>query len=247
MCRWSLHTNGRPGLRNMLSGVPSTTAAASTPASVHAPGSSVSASGTLMRTPTPAMAAAAATEAPTGPQAQLTMLVENTLWNRRLAGVTEDIVQTLVSQIFEGIRDHIITQAELKFNCFFLMPIIHKFPMRLRETLEAAFEEDLDNVFDVAAVRSALENRRSRLEKELHQVELIQEKFTVIHHHLTSPLGQSTLRRERQAEAASSHAQYAASRRDKENSHHNVSTPTDGGKPHRGGVHGHQQHSMLRS
>jgi hypothetical protein len=83
----------------------------------------------------------------------------------------------------------------------------------------------------------------------LRQVELIQEKFTVIHHHLTSPLGQSTLRRERQAEAASSHAQYAA-KREKENSNHhnNVATPVDGGKPHRGdGTRGHQQHSMLRS
>jgi hypothetical protein len=44
------------------------------------------------------------------------MLVENTLWNRRLADVTEDIVQTLVAQIFEGIRDHIITQVGARLH-----------------------------------------------------------------------------------------------------------------------------------
>ena len=35
---------------------------------------------------------------------------------------------------------------ELKFNCFFLMPVIDSFPTRLREELEAAYEEDLDEV-----------------------------------------------------------------------------------------------------
>ena len=36
--------------------------------------------------------------------------------------------------------------VELKFNCFFLMPIIDTFPTRLREELESAYEEDLDEV-----------------------------------------------------------------------------------------------------
>jgi hypothetical protein len=43
----------------------------------------------------------------------------------------------------------------MKFNCFFLMPVIDTFPMRLREELEVAYEADLDAVFDVAAVRSS--------------------------------------------------------------------------------------------
>ncbi len=41
---------------------------------------------------------------------------------------------------------------------------------RLRAELEAAYEEDLDEVFDVAAVRAALEQRLRSLESELHQV-----------------------------------------------------------------------------
>ena len=39
-----------------------------------------------------------------------------------------------------------VTAVELKFNCFFLMPLIDTFPTRLREELEAAYEEDLDEV-----------------------------------------------------------------------------------------------------
>ncbi len=45
-----------------------------------------------------------------------------------------------------GIRDHVVTAVELKFNCFFLMPLVDTFPTRLREELEAAYEEDLDEV-----------------------------------------------------------------------------------------------------
>lgn len=45
-----------------------------------------------------------------------------------------------------GIRDHYVQSVELKFNCFFLMPMIDAFPNRLREELEQAYEEDLDEV-----------------------------------------------------------------------------------------------------
>lgn len=63
-----------------------------------------------------------------------------------------------------------MTAVELKFNCFFLMPLIDAFPTHLREELEAAYEEDLDDVFDVGAVRAALTARLHSLESELHQV-----------------------------------------------------------------------------
>jgi hypothetical protein len=51
------------------------------------------------------------------------------------------------------------------------MPLIDDFPTCLREELEAAYEEDLDEVFDVSAVRSALDERLKALESELHQVQ----------------------------------------------------------------------------
>lgn len=80
-------------------------------------------------------------------------VLENTLWSRRLGSMSEEVVAALVCQIFEGIRDHIVTTTELKFNTFFLMPVQDVFPGRLREELESAYEEDLDSVFDVASVR----------------------------------------------------------------------------------------------
>ena len=116
-------------------------------------------------------------------------VLENTLWNRTLGPMSEEIVAALVCQIFEGIRDHFVQSVELKFNCFFLMPIVDAFPTRLREELEAAYEEDLDEVFDVGAVRTALEQRLKSLESELHQVERLQRKFTMIHSTLAQQQG----------------------------------------------------------
>ncbi|EFJ19523.1 hypothetical protein SELMODRAFT_110974 [Selaginella moellendorffii] len=119
-------------------------------------------------------------------QTRLVDLLESTLWNRRLAQSSEDIVNALVAKIFEGIRDHFVTAAELKFNCFFLMPVVDKFPALLREDLEVAFEEDLDRVFDVQQARQVLEHQRMDLEHELRRVERLQEKFAGIHHQLSS-------------------------------------------------------------
>ena len=64
------------------------------------------------------------------------------------------------------------------------MPCVHAFPAKLREEIEASMEDDLDSVFDVGAVRAALEARRAKLESELHQMERIQEKFDHIHDQL---------------------------------------------------------------
>ena len=123
-------------------------------------------------------------------------VLENTLWNRQLGVMSEEIVAALVCQIFEGavlliactqsnwqgeadglcgagIRDHVVQAVELKFNCFFLMPVVDSFPTRLREELESAYDDDIDEVFDVTAVRNALESRLKALESELHQVRRI--------------------------------------------------------------------------
>merc|ERR1711881_275508 len=63
--------------------------------------------------------------------------LEETLWNRKLGVISEEIVATLVCQIFEGIRDHIIQNSLLKFNCFLLMAIVDKLPHQLREKFES--------------------------------------------------------------------------------------------------------------
>ena len=90
--------------------------------------------------------------------------------SRLLCSVFLQLWVTPTGMVCAGIRDHVVQAVELKFNCFFLMPVVDAFPTRLREELEAAYEEDLDEVFDVAAVRAALESRLRSLETELHQV-----------------------------------------------------------------------------
>ncbi|KAG0605139.1 hypothetical protein M758_9G034900 [Ceratodon purpureus] len=116
---------------------------------------------------------------------KLVNLLESTLWNRKLAPTLEDIVNALVAQIFEGIRDHCVASAEMKFNCFFLMPMVDKFPAVLREELEIAFQENID-VFNVAQVRQGLEQERADLALQLKQVEKLHEKFISIHYQLSS-------------------------------------------------------------
>eukprot|EP00250_Pteridium_aquilinum_P017451 c23631_g1_i1 orf=300-3137(-) len=193
---WSLHTKNRTGLHQFLD-----TYSANE-------GSSLNASTTVNATPSDATIGTAGSgnkqdikqrqelkgnsSAPNSesvtlqtPQARLVDLLESTLWNRRLAPSSEEIVNALVAQIFEGIRDHFVTAAELKFNCFFLMPVVDKFPALLREDLEAAFEEDLDNVFDVAQARRALEVQKSDLELELRRVDKLKEKFAIIQNSLS--------------------------------------------------------------
>ena len=153
---WSLHTKSRSSLKTMLSKV----------------ASAGEISKTSSKTPT---------SQGDNDGSNIVDMLENTLWNRTLGPMSEEIVAALVCQIFEGIRDHFVQSVELKFNCFFLMPLIDSFPTKLREELEAAYEEDLDEVFDVAAVRAALEHRLKSLESELHQVERLQQKFAMIH------------------------------------------------------------------
>ncbi|MED6190517.1 ARP2/3 actin-organizing complex subunit Arc5, partial [Stylosanthes scabra] len=82
-------------------------------------------------------------------ETKLADLLDSTLWNRRLARSPERIVYGLVQQIFHGIREYFLVSTELKHNCFLLMPIVDKLPALLREDLESAFEDDLDNIFDI--------------------------------------------------------------------------------------------------
>ena len=111
-------------------------------------------------------------------------LMDNTLWNRNMKDVTLDVVDMLVRQIYAGIRSYVVQSVELKFNCFFLMPLMNEFAGFLRQEMETAFEMNLDQVFDVRMVRMALEERQRKLESELEQMEHIQEKFAAIHNQL---------------------------------------------------------------
>ncbi|GJR53229.1 dynamin-like protein ARC5 [Tanacetum coccineum] len=135
---WSLHNKNRAGLRQFLDSF----------GGAEQPGTDSSTSVQTTET-------------------RLADLLDSTLWNRRLAPSSERIVYALVQQIFHGIREYFLASAELKFNCFFLMPVVDKLPALLREDLESAFEDDLDNVFDITNLRHALGQRKRETEIEM--------------------------------------------------------------------------------
>ncbi|XP_012071357.1 dynamin-like protein ARC5 [Jatropha curcas] len=117
-------------------------------------------------------------------ETRLADLLDNTLWNRRLAPSSERIVYALVQQIFHGIREYFLASAELKFNCFLLMPVIDKLPALLRQDLESAFEDDLDNVFDITNLRHSLGQQKREIEIELKRIKRLKDKFRLIHEQL---------------------------------------------------------------
>ncbi|XP_059297108.1 dynamin-like protein ARC5 isoform X2 [Lycium ferocissimum] len=119
-------------------------------------------------------------------ETRLADLLDSTLWNRRLAPSSERIVYALVQQIFHGIREYFLASTELKFNCFLLMPVVDKLPAMLREDLESAFEDDLDNVFDITNLRHSVAQDKRQTEIELKRVQKLKEKFRYIHGQLNS-------------------------------------------------------------
>ncbi|GFR45611.1 hypothetical protein Agub_g7018 [Astrephomene gubernaculifera] len=196
---WSLHTRNGKGLRQFLGKLrltssdgggsatvgPNNSNGNNGPATTSNPapnggkqGGSAGLAAVLSREPS--MGNAGGGGSCSGPMILPDML-EATLWNRNLTCVSEDIVRALVLQMFEGVRDYLVQAAELKFNCFFLMPLVDSFPSRLRKEIECAYEEGLDDVFDAAAVRSALEGRAAELQEELRRVERLQRKFHSVH------------------------------------------------------------------
>ncbi|WOG82637.1 hypothetical protein DCAR_0101803 [Daucus carota subsp. sativus] len=119
-------------------------------------------------------------------ETRLADLLDSTLWNRRLAPSSERIVYALVQQIFHGIREYFLASVELKFNCFLLMPVVDKLPALLREDLESAFEDNLDNVFDITNLRHSFGQQKRETEIELKRIQRLKEKFKQIHEQLNS-------------------------------------------------------------
>ncbi|KAL1328165.1 hypothetical protein AAHE18_13G354700 [Arachis hypogaea] len=117
-------------------------------------------------------------------ETKLADLLDSTLWNRRLAPSSERIVYGLVQQIFHGIREYFLVSTELKYNCFLLMPIVDKLPALLREDLESAFEDDLDNIFDITNLQNSLGQQKRDMEIELKRIRRLKEKFRMIHEQL---------------------------------------------------------------
>ncbi|KAL6641788.1 hypothetical protein ACP70R_019969 [Stipagrostis hirtigluma subsp. patula] len=119
-------------------------------------------------------------------ETRLVDLLDSTLWNRRLVPSSERLVYALVHQIFHGIKEHFLVTTELKFNCFLLMPIVDKLPALLRQDLESAFDDELDNIFNVTQLHQSLGQRKRELEIELKRIKRLKDKFGEINKKLSS-------------------------------------------------------------
>ncbi|XP_062091625.1 dynamin-like protein ARC5 [Humulus lupulus] len=190
---WSLHNKNRAGLRQFLdsfAGTEQSTAGANVPAGLShdsSNGLGNEKQESKPRADVKLSHLASGMDSASSMQTsdtRLADLLDSTLWNRKLAPSSERIVYALVQQIFHGIREYFLASAELKFNCFLLMPVVDKLPALLREDLESAFEDDLDTVFDISNLRHSLGQKKRDAEIELKRIKRLKEKFRSVHKQL---------------------------------------------------------------
>lgn len=187
---WSLHNKSRAGLRQFLDSFGGTehpnvcnnpTATALSQTSAHEKEDTKSQPDVKLSHVASGTDSSSSTQTT---ETKLADLLDSTLWNRRLAPSSERIVYGLVQQIFHGIREYFLVSTELKFNCFLLMPIVDKLPALLREDLESAFQDDLDNVFDITNLQHSFGQQKRDTEIELKRIKRLKEKFRMIHEQL---------------------------------------------------------------
>ncbi|BAT73998.1 hypothetical protein VIGAN_01157700 [Vigna angularis var. angularis] len=188
---WSLHNKSRAGLRQFLDsfgGTEQTNNASNNPTATNISQTSVHDREDTKSQPDVKLSHVASgidsSSSIQTTETKLADLLDSTLWNRRLAPSSERIVYGLVQQIFHGIREYFLVSTELKFNCFLLMPIVDKLPALLREDLESAFEDDLDNVFDITNLQHSFGQQKRDTEIELKRIQRLKEKFKMIHEQL---------------------------------------------------------------
>ncbi|KAK7368773.1 hypothetical protein VNO80_10803 [Phaseolus coccineus] len=187
---WSLHNKSRAGLRQFLDsfgGTEQSNASNNPTATVMSQTSAIDREDTKSQPDVKLSHVASGIDSSSSIQTtetKLADLLDSTLWNRRLAPSSERIVYGLVQQIFHGIREYFLVSTELKFNCFLLMPIVDKLPALLREDLESAFEDDLDNVFDITNLQHSFGQQKRDTEIELKRIKRLKEKFRMIHEQL---------------------------------------------------------------
>jgi len=172
---WSLHARNRDSLRNMLSNV--TTSHEIQEQGGGGAGGQRS-GGKMFRGGSSGSSSPGTKE---GGSDQVLRLLEATVFTRELTPITEDMVSSLVACVFGGIREHLTQTIELKFNCFFLMPFVDEFPAALRMDIESAYDEHLEDVFDVASVKKQLLAQEARLESEVESVKNLRSKFEYIY------------------------------------------------------------------
>jgi len=118
-------------------------------------------------------------------QEVILQFMDDLLLSRVVTPSSMAVVSSLVDHIVDAWRMHFAKVVELKFNCFFLMPVVEEFPRFCREKLDRLYGGDLNDVFNIAEARAALERRREELLQERRRVEKLQEMFNAINSQLT--------------------------------------------------------------
>lgn len=117
-------------------------------------------------------------------QEVILQFMDDLLLSRVVTPSSMAVVSSLVDHIVDAWRMHFAKVVELKFNCFFLMPVVEEFPRFCREKLDRLYTGDLNEVFNVAEAQAALDRRRDELLQERRRVEKLQEMFNAINSQL---------------------------------------------------------------
>lgn len=115
----------------------------------------------------------------------LLQLTEEMLAGRN-AGRTNTVVTALVQYIIRSWRDHFARTVAMKFNCFFLMPFLDDFPAFLRKELDAMYDGEVSELFDISEARATLQQQRSDLVAECQANSKLQRRFDMINAQLSS-------------------------------------------------------------
>merc|ERR1711871_1528723 len=115
----------------------------------------------------------------------LLQLTEEMLAGRN-AGRTNTVVTALVQYIIRSWRDHFARTVAMKFNCFFLMPFLDDFPAFLRKELDAMYDGEVSELFDISEARATLQQQRSDLVAECQANSKLQRRFDLINAQLSS-------------------------------------------------------------
>jgi GTPase SAR1 family protein len=98
----------------------------------------------------------------------------------RDANRTNVVVGSLVQYIVSQWRESFGRQVTMKFNCYFMLPLLEDFHKFMRRELQNIYDGQDDNiceVFDLAAARRALQVHRQELVNECVANKRLQEKF----------------------------------------------------------------------
>lgn len=93
---------------------------------------------------------------------------------------TSALVTAIVEYIVSAWRMYFARTTAMKFNSFFLMSFVKRFPLYLREELDKVYRGEMSEVFDMTEARRELSLRREQLLAEADANNRLQQRFDAI-------------------------------------------------------------------